>query len=127
MSTRLVGQVLGRYRVIRLLGEGGMGVVYEVVDTRLDRRAALKILRAELARDLEQRSHLERGLGLRELAPNRRALERAGAAGAQYQSYPGSAVRVLVAGRCGGPVQTFATLTRKTSPRESSTSSPPSG
>ena len=42
---------LGGYRVERLLGRGGMGVVYEAVQVSLDRRVALKILRPELAED----------------------------------------------------------------------------
>ncbi|MCX4242624.1 protein kinase domain-containing protein [Paraliomyxa miuraensis] len=38
-----------RYEIRRWLGEGGMGVVYEVVHTDLDRRSALKILRFDLS------------------------------------------------------------------------------
>lgn len=45
------GTSFGGYRVERLLGSGGMGVVYEAVQTSLDRRVALKILKPELARD----------------------------------------------------------------------------
>ncbi len=38
-----------RYEIRRWLGEGGMGVVYEVVHTDIDRRSALKILRFDLS------------------------------------------------------------------------------
>ncbi len=39
------GTTFGRYRVVRLIGAGGMGLVYEAVHTELDKRVALKVLR----------------------------------------------------------------------------------
>ncbi len=41
----------GRYRVIELIGHGGMGVVYKVEHLRIGRIAAMKVLHGELAQD----------------------------------------------------------------------------
>src|SRR5262249_35657702 len=39
----------GRFRIIRLVGTGGMGEVYEAVDIELAERVALKVVRRDLA------------------------------------------------------------------------------
>src|SRR5262249_3292543 len=44
-------QAIGRYRVVRVLGEGGMGTVYEAEQDNPRRTVALKVVRAGLASD----------------------------------------------------------------------------
>jgi predicted Ser/Thr protein kinase len=46
-----IGQAVSGYRIVRLLGRGGMGAVYLAVDEQLDRQVALKLLLPELSED----------------------------------------------------------------------------
>lgn len=49
----MVGTQIGVYKITHLLGEGGMGTVYEAVHEQLGKRVAIKILNSEIARNTE--------------------------------------------------------------------------
>lgn len=55
-----IGSMFGKYKLNRLLGQGGMGEVYEAHDTSKDRTVALKILRQELSNDESFRNRFQR-------------------------------------------------------------------
>jgi eukaryotic-like serine/threonine-protein kinase len=54
-----VGELIGRYRIERLIGVGGMGEVYLARDEQLGRKAALKLLPRHLTADETQLSRFE--------------------------------------------------------------------
>ncbi len=57
----IVGTIVsGRYRIDRLLGEGGMGAVYEAEHTLMHKRVAVKVLHAEMSKLTEVVTRFER-------------------------------------------------------------------
>ena len=54
------GTTLAGYRITGILGQGGMGVVYEATQLTLDRKAALKVLAPHLSDDLMFRERFRR-------------------------------------------------------------------
>ncbi|HSC28596.1 MAG TPA: protein kinase [Vicinamibacterales bacterium] len=57
---RVVGTTLQHYRILDLLGRGGMGEVYLADDTKLGRRVAVKMLPPDVAGDRERRARFTR-------------------------------------------------------------------
>jgi len=62
------GATLNQYRILGLIGRGGMGEVYAADDTRLGRKVAIKILPVTLADDAERLQRASR----RRQEPSRR-------------------------------------------------------
>src|SRR5262245_33826852 len=54
------GAQLGPYRILGVLGGGGMGEVYKATDTRLGRTVAVKVLQGRLAESAAHRERFER-------------------------------------------------------------------
>jgi serine/threonine protein kinase/Tol biopolymer transport system component len=58
-SRSLIGKSIGHYRIISLLGRGGMGEVYRARDTRLGREVAIKVLPREYSADADRLRRFE--------------------------------------------------------------------
>ena len=62
IKANFVGTRIGRYRVTRAIGQGGIGAVYEAIQEAIGFRAAVKILGAQLATDPRQKQYVDRFL-----------------------------------------------------------------
>ncbi|HTS35951.1 MAG TPA: protein kinase [Candidatus Solibacter sp.] len=56
----LLGKKVSHYRIVKVLGGGGMGVVYQAEDLKLGRRVALKFLPSELSNDPKALGRMQR-------------------------------------------------------------------
>jgi serine/threonine protein kinase len=60
MNDNLIGRKVGSFEIVKVIGRGGMGVVYLANDTKLDRSVAIKSIPAKLAKDSTARMRFQR-------------------------------------------------------------------
>ena len=60
IAYRLAGRTIGKYRIVRLIAEGGMGVVLEAVHEAIGKKVALKFLHPRFLLDREMRKRFSR-------------------------------------------------------------------
>jgi TolB-like protein len=98
-------ETLGQYKILNLIGEGGMGQVYRARDTRLGRTVAIKVLAATVAGDGERRERfLQEARATAALShPNISALYEIGDENGQlylvFEFVPGETLTQAIAGR----------------------------
>ena len=56
----LVGTTVGKYEIVGVVGKGGMGRVYEAINTSINKRVAMKCIDTELARNEEANARFQR-------------------------------------------------------------------
>src|SRR5262245_25453157 len=56
----LVGQKIQKYEIVRVLGRGGMGMVYEALNTAIGKRVAMKFVDAEMSRNTDAVARFQR-------------------------------------------------------------------
>jgi serine/threonine-protein kinase len=59
-AASFVGRSVDKYRVVRVLGKGGMGCVYEAVNTAIQKRVAMKVIDQQLAQNDEANARFQR-------------------------------------------------------------------
>jgi serine/threonine-protein kinase len=62
--TELVGRTLANYRILEVVGQGGMATVYRALDLRADRDVAIKVLSPYVAADPKFRGRFDREVNL---------------------------------------------------------------
>ena len=60
LPTETPAQMIGRYKLLEKIGEGGMGEVWKATDTTLGREVAIKVLPREFSADAERLARFER-------------------------------------------------------------------
>ena len=50
----------GRYRLVELIGEGGMAYVYRAIDQKTEHSVAIKVMKSELGKDADYVSRFQR-------------------------------------------------------------------